>query len=1051
LIGPGLDPIGFFVRRPVASLLIALGLAVFGSAAMYLLPVASLPEMEYPVIVVEAYFPGASAQTMASAVAAPLERRFAPVNGLEQMDSTNSLGYTLIRLRFSLGRSIDAAASDVEAAISSAAGDLPRDMPNPPSFYKENPADRPIVVLALTSEVMPIAKVDHYADTVIVRRIANLNGVSRARISDEQKYAVRINFNPAVLAERGLSLEEARQAIERASINRPKGKIEGREAAATIEVNDQLFDADSFGKIVLAYRNGAAVRLAEVATITEDVENNETFGWYDEKPAIVIAVRKRLGANFVATVDNVMASLEKLKGSLPAAIDLHVVTERAETIRASLREIGLTLIVTIALVVLVIFLFLGDLTATLIPAVTIPLSLLATFGAMYLLGFTLDNISLMALIVSVGFVVDDAIVVIENIDRYLQAGNSPEYAAIAGTRQVAFTILSITVSLVAVFIPVFFMGGIVGRLFREFSATVSIAILASAVISLTLSPMMCSRLLKVTDGDSQQRKPGRIARWSADVYGRVFLGYRFSVIWVLRHRGLMLVIFAATLGLTGALYVLVPKGFFPAQDNGRMSALALAPAGTPFAQTKAMMEELSPVLRADPDVYSVTSYVDGGNAGSFYVNLKPRNERSSDIYQVIARLRSETKHIKGLRLFMKPEPEIVTGIDAGRTEYLYTLIDSDRAELEKWAPVVESKLKAVPGLVDVSLNRQAAGPAVRIVVDREMASRLGVDPQAIDDTLYDAFGNRRVAEIFTDSDQYYAIMGVDKQFQPDVGALGLIYVTSKDGHQIPLVNLARIEEGAASTEITHRGQFSSDTISFNIERGVSIGEALDRIQATQRTLGAPQGLQATFEGAAKEFEASLASQPWLIGAAILVVYIVLGILYENVVHPITILSSLPPAGAGSLLALMLAGSNLDVMGLIGIILLIGIVKKNAIMIVDFAIQAEHQGKGAEDAILEACLIRFRPIMMTSVAALFGALPLVLGQGAGAELRRPLGLSIVGGLLFSQLLTLYSTPVIHLQLRHLTQGAQRLRLRIRNPGAVPQAATQRKRKLPEVTM
>jgi multidrug efflux pump len=1025
---PEFNAIGWFVRRPVATFLLAFGLAVFGAVAWYFLPVASLPEVEYPVIDVEANFPGASAATMASAVAAPLERKFSTINGLVQMDSNSTAGASVVRLRFALGRSIDAAAADVQSAIANAAGDLPRDMPAPPSFYKENPADRPIVALAFTSDVMPITKVNYYADTVFVRRIDNLPGVSRARIANEQKYAVRINFNPSALADRGLAPEDVRHAVERASINRPKGTIAGSETAATIDANDQLFDANAFGRIVVAYRNGAAVHLSDVATVEDGAENEESFGSYDGKPAIVVGVRKSHGANVVETVDHIMQSLELLKKSLPPAIHLNVITERAETIRNSLRDVEWTMAVTVVLVTLVIFLFLRNITATAIPAVTVPLSVLGTFAIMYFLGYTLDNLSLMALIISVGFVVDDSIVVVENIYRHLENGESYEQAAINGTRQVAFTILSITISLIAVFIPIFFMGGLVGRLFREFSITVSIAILISAVVALTLSPMMAGRLLRGQAGNSK-RRPGAFERFSVRIYDCVDQLYEKSLSWALRHRNFVLACFLALLALTGVLYSIVPKGFFPAQDNGRMYGIALAAPGTPFAQTKALIEEITPILRADPDVYSVTSYADGGNAGSFYINLKPRDQRGTDIYGVVSRIKAATKRITGLKLFIKPEPEIVTGTDVGRTEYLYTLIDSDLSELEAWAPVLEAKLKAVPGLVDVSLDREAGVPSAKVTINRDMAARLGVDLQSIDDTLYDAFGERRVAEIFTDADQYYAILRIGKEFQADLAALESIHVGGRDGRQVPLSAFARYEPSVADAGITHRGQFPSETISFNIEKGLSIGEAVARIHALERTISMPQNLQVTFEGAAKEFEESLASEPWLIAGATLVVYIVLGILYESIVHPVTILSSLPSAGLGSLLALMVTHTNLDVMGLIGIILLIGIVKKNAIMMVDFAIQAERDGKSPEEAIRSACLVRFRPIMMTSLAAIFGAIPLALGGGAGAELRHPLGISIVGGLLVSQLLTLYTTPVLHLQLRYLTQSilvlAQRL--------------------------
>jgi multidrug efflux pump len=1016
-----MNPVRPFVLRPVATLLLALGLLVFGIGAWALLPVAALPQVEYPVISVIANLPGASPETIATSLAAPLERQFAFLNGVQSIDSTSFLGGTFIRLRFALDRNIDLAAIDVQSAIANAAGDLPHDLPSPPFFYKENPGDRPVVVMAFTSDVMPLSKIDAYADTMVVRRIGTIPGVSRAFLADEQKFAVRIRMNPAALAARGLSPEDVRDAIQRASVNRPKGKLEGGDATVTVGSNDQLFDADGFRGVVVAYRDGAAVHLGDVAEVEDGVENDKTTGWYNGKPAIIIGVQRRDGANVVQTVDGIHKSLDALQSVLPPAIDLHIVTDRAETIRASLGDVEMTMAITIGLVVFVIFLFLRRFWATVIPSVTIPLSLLATLIVMYVLGFTLDNLSLMALTIAVGFVVDDAIVVIENIVRHMEAGEPPIAAAIKGGGQVAFTILSITVSLVAVFIPVFFMGGITGRLFREFAATVSVAILASAVISLTLSPMMCARLLKPEHRGPKQA-PGRIERLAASGYDAVFNFYRMSVIWVLRHRALTMASFALTLVLTGYLYVNAPKGFFPAQDNGRIFGLAFAPPETPFSEMSRLVEATTPLIRADKDVYSVTSYAgdNGENAGTFVINLKPRSERSDDAQAVIQRLRATVKQVKGMQVFLQSEPEIVTGTDFARSEYVYSLIDADRDELEKWLPIVEARLKTVPGLLDVSRENQASVPAAQVVVNRETASRLGVDPQVIDDTLYDAFGARRVAEIFTDASQYYAILEVDPKFQSGAAALDLIHVAAKDGKQIRLSAFAHFEDKTATTTVTHRGQFPVEKISFNLAPGLSIGEAVTRIHQMEGELGKPLALQTSFEGAAQEFESSLASQPWLIAAATLVVYIVLGVLYESFIHPLTILSSLPSAGVGALLALLACGANLDVMGLIGIILLIGIVKKNAIMMVDFAIQAEQDGRSPRDAILEACLVRFRPIMMTTIAAIFGALPLAIGAGAGGELRRPLGIAIVGGLLVSQVLTLYTTPVIHLVLRQATQ-------------------------------
>ncbi len=804
-------------------MLLALGILVFGLAAWSLLPVAALPQVEYPVLNVVASLPGAAPDTMASSVAAPLERQLAQVDGLESMRSNNGVGVTYIELRFALSRNIDQASADVQAAINNAAGDLPRDLPSPPSFFKYNPADRPIVVMAFTSDVMPLEKIDRYVDTLVVRKIRSLPGVSRAFLADEQKYAVRIALNPLALAARGLSPEDVRSALQRTSVNTPKGKLLGGEQATTILSNDQIFDAGAFRDVVIASRGGETVHLGDVADVTDGVENDRIAGWYNGHPAIIIGVQKRSGANTVAAVDAIRNSLERLKATLPPSIKLDVVTDRAEVIRASLHDVEWTLAVTIGLVVLVIFLFLRHLWATVIPSVTIPLSLLGTLAAMYGLGYTLDNLSLMALTIAVGFVVDDAIVVIENIVRHVEMGKTPVEAAIDGGGQVAFTILSITLSLVAVFIPIFFMGGVVGRMFREFAATVSIAILFSGLIALTLSPMLCGWLLRRTPPAGQRVPEGALGRGAAKVYDRVFDGYRTNILWVLRHRGLTMAAFAATLAVTGVLYGTIPKGFFPAQDNGRLFGQALAAPDVTFERMVPLAEHMTAVIGADRDVYSVTSYVgdDGESVGQFVINLKPRDQRSSSVQEVMVRLREESRQVPDLRLFMQPEPEIITDSNQGRAEFLYTLVDADRAELLHWAPIVEAKLKQVPGLTDVSLNSPAQRSLDPVVVNRDLAARLGVDLQTIDDTLYDCFGARRITEIFTDADQYYAIMEVAKPYQTSPASLDLIHVGLKDGRQIPLSALAHFEQGVAPMSVTHTGQFPSEGITFNLAPGVS--------------------------------------------------------------------------------------------------------------------------------------------------------------------------------------------------------------------------------------
>jgi hydrophobe/amphiphile efflux-1 (HAE1) family protein len=1006
--------IRFFVDRRVTTLLLALCLLVFGLVGWVFLPVASLPDVEYPMINVTASLPGASAQTMAAAVAAPLERQLAALHGVETMKSFSYEGVTTIQLRFTLERKIDAAGADVQAAINNAGGDLPRDLPSPPTFSKKNPADRPIVVLAFTSNIMTTPKINSYVDNLVVRKIDTLDGVSSAFIADPQKFAVRVELNPLALAARGVSPEDVRAAIARTSINIPKGKLTGGEIDTDVEANDQLLDADAFRQVVVAQRNGGAIHLGDVAVVRDGVEEERDFGWFQGEPAIIVGIIRRTGANVVSTVDRVRSSLRQIGASIPPAIRVNFVTDRAEVIRASLRDVQITLAMTIALVVLVIFAFLRRLRATIIPALTIPLSLIGTCGVMALLHFSLDNLSLMALTISVGFVVDDAIVVIENVTRHLEAGMEPLRAAVLGGQQVVFTIISITLSLVAVFVPIFFMGGVVGRLFHEFAATVSIAIIISSLVALTLIPMLCRWLLVADDAaPSAHTSKFTIA---AKAYDRVFGLYRSSVIWMLGHRAAAMAVFAFTLAATTYLYVTIPKGFLPPQDNGRLLGNVVGRPGMTFEEMTPVVTQLRDILRADPDVSTVTNYVNPDVTGEFVINLRPRTQRRATAQQVMTRLRDRTARATGASFYMKPEPELTFDANLGHAAFSYVMVDPNRSELERWAPVIESSLSHVPGILDVSPDNQTNGPALHIVVNRELASRLGVDPQGVDDVLYDSFSARRVSEIYTDSDQFYVIMEVAKRYRADVSALDAIRVSSKDGRQIPLSNFAHFEAGGAPLAVLHTGRFPSRGMTFNLAPGLSLGEALSRIDKMEHEIGKPPSLQTSFEGAAKEFQKSLTSQLWLVAAAAFVIYVILGTLYESFVHPLTILSSLPSAGLGALIALRMTGMSLDMIGVIGLLLLMGIVKKNAIMMIDFAIQAEAEGKSPEDAILQACLVRFRPIMMTTIAALFGALPLALGEGAGSELRRPLGVTIIGGLAISQFLTLYSTPVIHLTLR-----------------------------------
>jgi multidrug efflux pump len=1087
------NPSRAFILRPVATSLLMAAILLAGFVGFTQLPISALPEVDYPTIQVVTFYPGANPDVMASAVTAPLERQFGQVPGLNQMTSTSSDGSSIIVLQFSLQLNIDVAEQEVQAAINASQSYLPADLPTPPIYSKTNPADTPILTLALTSKTIPLSQVEDLADTRLAQKISQLPGIGLVSISGGQKPAIRVQVNPTALSSYGINLEDVRTALQQTSLNSAKGNFDGPQQDYQIDANDQLLTSKDFQKVVVAYHNGSPVVLSEVANVIDDVENIKQAAWMNLTPAVIVNIQRQPGANIIQVVDRIKTLLPLLQSSLPAAVNVQVLTDRTTTIRASVKDVEFELMLTVALVVMVIFLFLRNIRATIIPSVAVPLSLVGTFGVMYLAGYSLNNLTLMALTISTGFVVDDAIVMIENIVRYIEEGERPLEAALNGSQQIGFTIVSLTISLIAVLIPLLFMGDIVGRLFREFAITLSVTILVSAVVSLTLTPMMCAKLLK-HDPDKEK---GRFYRISERGFEGVIGFYGRTLKWVLQHQTMTLIVAVATLLLTIFLYVIVPKGFFPVQDTGIIQGISEASEDISFDAMAARQQQLSATILKDPAVESLSSFIgiDGTNttlnSGRILINLKPLGDRGISASAVITRLQSELAKLDGITLYMQPVQDLTVEDRVSRTQYQYTLEDPDGNELNLWTARMMDKLRHIPQIQDVATDQQTSGLSAALVIDRITASRMGITPTSIDQTLYDGFGQRQISTLYTQLNQYHVILETMPEFQQHPSKLNDIYVrsalastalttsstsgnnvvtastasgnaaggspnpsaakstgssgsanptavTTPNGAAVPLSAFTHFESRSAPLSVNHQGQFPVVTISFNLAPGASLGEATKAIDAAQKDLGMPLSVQAAFQGTAASFQISLSNEPILILAALITVYIVLGVLYESYIHPITILSTLPSAGVGAILALIICGQELSVVALIGIILLIGIVKKNGIMMIDFALEAERKhGKSSEEAIYEACLLRFRPIMMTTMAALLGGLPLALGNGIGSELRRPLGIAMVGGLLLSQVLTLYTTPVIYIFFDNLARRVSAYRSGDnRSPESVP---------------